>query len=86
MTKRGEQYTGWTALPPPKENQFKSRLDALRFIDRLVYRGVGNVAGVDAAGIDMAIREAEKKTHPDHGGNPDDFKAVQAARKLILGA
>lgn len=30
------------------------------------------------------VREAIKATHPDHGGDREDFEAVQAAREAVL--
>ncbi|HTU15669.1 MAG TPA: hypothetical protein VMF31_10750 [Solirubrobacterales bacterium] len=64
ITKRGEQYTGWKALPAAGETE-QSQID----------RGRGLIA--DYHGVNAALRA----THPDHGGDPEDFMAVQAARK-----
>lgn len=59
ITKRGEQYTGWKALPPARDSAERGR--------ELIEKHGG-------------LRNALRATHPDHGGNPDDFHAVQAAR------
>lgn len=61
ITKRGEQYAGWKALPSPAE--------AIRARgERLIEEHGSVVAALHA-------------THPDHGGDPEDFHAVQEARK-----
>jgi hypothetical protein len=60
VTKRGEQYTGWKAIPA------KTGGDPGRGHE--IIREYGSV------------KAALLATHPDHGGDPDDFMAVQAAR------
>lgn len=71
-------------------------LEALRAVDRFgITRKGEQYAGwkaLPAGESDLAARghkliaehggvvEALKVTHPDHGGDPDDFRAVQAAR------
>jgi hypothetical protein len=67
ITKRGEQYTGWRALPPAGDGVM-THDDAVRVIDR---HGGGS------------IPRALRATHPDTGGNASDFAEVQAARKII---
>lgn len=64
VTKRGEQYTGWKALPPG---------DNTKSTD-LIRRGL---AIIEKHGSATAALFA---THPDHGGDVEDFRAVQAAR------
>lgn len=78
VTKRGEQYKGWTQLPPPNGDHW-TQAQAIEFMRAFVGRQL------DGEGIDAWLRRAEFKSHPDHGGNPEDFKKVQQARKLILG-
>ncbi len=78
VTSRGEQYTGWRALPPPNGAHWtpQQARDFLRTI-------IGN--RVDALPVAAAILEAEKLTHPDKPtGNRDDFQKVQDARRLLL--
>ena len=79
VTSSGEQYTGWSKLPPPDagSNGFHSQDDALAFL-RDYYHGP---LTPDAWG--KALRLAEIKTHPDRGGDPAMFKRVQAARKIL---
>lgn len=61
ITKHGEQYAGFLALPPGDTD----------LVDR------GRVLIAEHGGD---VRAALRATHPDVGGNDDDFKAVQAAR------
>jgi hypothetical protein len=83
VTKRGEQYTGWTALPPPKRpTGLVASEQAMAFIEQLIGRRVRWYEPDQST----AIREAEKKTHPDHGGTAVMFDRVQQARRLILGS
>ena len=79
VTKQGEQYAGWKALPPPNGDHWTPA--AARDFLRTIIGG-----RVDALPIAAAIRECEIETHPDRGGNPSDFNKVQTARKLLLGA
>jgi len=76
VTKRGEQYRGWTALPAPNGDGWTADA-AYAFLVALV----GVMEPVD--GVDDLLRRAEFKSHPDRGGNPDDFKKVQLARELL---
>jgi hypothetical protein len=59
VTKRGEQYAGWKALPAGDDEAQRGR-DLIR----------------EHGGVSEAI----KATHPDHGGDADEFRAVLAAR------
>lgn len=78
VTKRAEQYKGWQSLPSPNGDHWTP--DAARqFLRSLFGEGMHR-----AASTEELIRLAEFKTHPDRGGNPDDFKKVQQARKLLL--
>jgi hypothetical protein len=70
ITKRGEQYTGWKALPAGGNGGVMDTAEAMRIIDRY---GGGN------------IRAAIRATHPDAGGDDESFALVQRARE-VLGA
>lgn len=83
ITKSGEQYKGWQALPAPGESSvISNRVDALAFIAKVtsIFLPVDSQPDV----VSYAVREAEKKTHPDRGGDSDEFKKVQQARKVLL--
>lgn len=81
VTKRAEQYKGWEKLPPPANAELPLT--------------VGTAAGtlLRAAGweatslakdqLDAVYRAAARRTHPDHGGNAEQFKRVEQARCLL---
>ena len=79
VTSRAEQYRGWQQLPPPNAaepaKEFLTPTEAFVFLKRLVPDMPNGFT------YDELIRAAEKKTHPDLGGDPAMFKRVQAARK-----
>lgn len=74
-------------------------LEALRAVDRYgitrrgeQYAGFRELTAGDAApvsrGMELvrqhgSVADALKATHPDHGGDPDDFRAVQAYRESL---
>lgn len=68
VSKRGEQYQGWKALPqstdPADSIQTQAQAQAL----------------IDSYG---GIVAALKETHPDRGGNPDEFRKVARAKELL---
>lgn len=70
VSKRGEQYAGFRALPVSSDpaDQIVTREQAQAVIDRF---GSGDV------------RAALRATHPDRGGDSDDFRRVQKARELL---
>lgn len=66
VTKRGEQYTGWKALPPAGGTT-ENRPEVIQ-------------RGRDLISEHGSVRNALFAAHPDRGGDPDDFHAVQVAR------
>jgi hypothetical protein len=90
VTKRAEQYTAWQALPPPNGDHW-NREQAAEFIGKLLDGYDGHSADkltewalVGNEYTANMVRLAEFKTHPDRGGNADDFKKVQRAKELLL--
>jgi len=73
----GEQYRGFEALPAPN-GDYWSKDQARDFLRSII----GNT--IDLVSLADAIRECERRTHPDVGGDADKFKKVQQARKLLL--
>lgn len=73
ITTRGEQYTGWKALP----ESTLSATDARRWLFEQ--------AGVN--GREMTFKEIyrmlAKRMHPDAGGSAADWAALQAAAKAV---
>lgn len=83
VTERGEQYTGWAQLPSPNGDHW-DRTAAQRFIESTLGYQPGTSNWNNAAFVDAAIRAAERKTHPDHGGDAGEFNKVQQARRLLI--
>ncbi len=82
VTRRGEQYTGWKALPGPSTLQAMGLDAALNVL--------ANNSDVDRADIarnpdsaKTAYRQACMKTHPDRGGSADAFGVVTSAAKIV---
>lgn len=75
VTKRGEQYAGWMALPAPGESE--TAREAERFI-----RQEGGL-GPDAA-LEAAYKAAAKRLYPDMPtGNRELWDALQRARGRV---
>lgn len=70
VTKRGEQYAGWRAIPMSTDaaDSILTREQAHYYIDER-YGG--------------DLRRALMETHPDRGGDPDEFRKVVRAKELI---
>lgn len=88
ISKRGEQYTGWRALPASPANGFASREEAARFIlaSADFEPTPAEVARIlaDPDRRARVFRDAAKRLHPDvDGGDPAAFARLEAARKLI---
>lgn len=88
---RGEQYRGWTALGAGGPYASSGSLGDAR---GLLLRWWSEADGPAPAhpldwtpgAVRAAYRRAAAGTHPDVGGNADMFRAVTAARDLLLGA
>lgn len=72
VTRRGEQYTGWKALPASTDpaDAIATREQAERYMRE---RWGGD------------LRRALQATHPDHGGSEDEFRRVVRAKELLAG-
>jgi hypothetical protein len=84
ISKRGEQYTGWKALPA---GNGKGDLQASA---KFVLRCAGlaeddvNVAGIlDGTSFNSIYRLAARRAHPDGGGSDAAFFQLQQARRTI---
>lgn len=96
ITQRGEQYTGWKALGAgiamPAAAGFTSIEEAAAFVAQ--HAGTDWDAGdlLDRPGVphdgsvERAYRIAAKALHPDAGGDPDQFKRLTEARRMLTGA
>jgi len=77
VTKRGEQYQGWAALPPTGEAGM-SRDEAEAFIRHAA--ATGNGMGPQQT-LREAYRRAARGLHPDVGGDPDEWAKLDRARQ-----
>ena len=81
ITARGEQYTGWKALPASAGPTLTTELAA-----DVIAGYSGDVRGHLMASPERcksAIRDALRASHPDHGGGADHFDLVQKARAVL---
>lgn len=77
VSKSGEQYRGWRAIPASTD-----AADLIVDVDHaLEYLGQWMVPGEDD--VWSALRKALHATHPDHGGDVDEFRKVVRARDLL---
>lgn len=91
ITAHGEQYVGWKALGAGTPGG-TTREQAAAVLIEWAYSDaetrpakrmtVGDVLDDDEARA-TAYRLAARATHPDRGGNADDFRAVQAALEAL---
>ncbi len=80
VTKRGEQYKGWTALPPPTASVAMTRDEALAFLHHASEIAVFD----DNDHARTAYRIAMGKLHPDrNGGDEAPFKRLQEAKDVL---
>lgn len=75
ITKRGEQYTGWKALPESSQ----SHDEAIAFLASVT----GWTPAVVAGSLQNSYRDAAKRLHPDVGGNRDMWEQLQKARQVL---
>lgn len=78
VTKRGEQYRGWNALPEPGK-PFASREEAVKFLCHLAgYRP----EVFDSGHRDSVLKRAAKAAHPDSGGSHETFIRMTQAIEM----
>lgn len=88
ITKRGEQYTGWKALGSGIEMGPATMTwdEAAAFLhDAAGWTGDWDPEA-DRIHIDVAYRMAAKRLHPDRGGDPEQFKRLGDAKRILDGA
>lgn len=80
VTKRGEQYKGWTQLPPPAVNGTPTTvIEALTVLADAIKR----TERVSRENWPDIYRKAAMATHPDRGGTAEAFKRVQDAKEFL---
>jgi hypothetical protein len=94
ITRKGEQYTGWRALPAGiplgPGNGFVDADDAVRWMNERYLEFYPGAHAMDMLGEEKAwavdrYRELAKKLHPDTGGSTEEFQRLQAAWSLVRG-
>ncbi len=84
ITKRGEQYRGWQALPAGGTGKM-TRQEAAD----LLVGGLDGYTAVQLLNDPAAVRDAHriltKRHHPDLGGDTDLFAQINEARHVLLG-
>jgi hypothetical protein len=78
VARRGQQYTGWKALPASDGQTFPSADAALRWMRGQAPEGL---TGTSAREL---YRELARRMHPDAGGDPAAWDKLQAARLLLM--
>jgi len=81
VTRHGEQYRGWKALPASTAAPITAEQAATL---------VAGYSGEDATKVlqsetvrKRAVRRAQAATHPDIGGDAERFQAVQTAKRVL---
>jgi hypothetical protein len=82
VTKRGEQYAGWKALPAMATGGM-TPMTAADIIRKYAAGHAFDGKPTDPASWKPVYRAALKATHPDKGGSADAFRAVQEAGKVL---
>jgi hypothetical protein len=81
VSSRGEQYTGWRAIPAPV-NGFATVDDAVRWMrGKAGFPEGGRLDG--AADLWALYRRLARRMHPDAGGDPADWDRLDRARQLL---
>lgn len=84
VTHNKNQYAGWLALPAPTltiEQEIPDAAAARAWLKKRVF----NYASGDMTEAE-ACRRAMMLTHPDKGGDPDDFKRAKRCDDILRGA
>lgn len=83
VSKRGEQYAGWRQITSgaAAEKVF-TREEAIVVIHGVV-GDIFDHDDIDGPHQKDAVREALRRSHPDHGGAVEQFRRVVAAREMI---
>lgn len=79
VTRRGEQYAGWKALPAPGTSAFATGDEALRWMREQASR-----YDIDPAALPRKLyQQLARRLHPDAGGDPAQWALLDAARQLL---
>lgn len=81
ISRRAEQYKGWTQLPPPN-GEVSTEQEAFSILARHACPSWDG-EHVPKQVLTEWFRAAAMRTHPDHGGDAADFMRVQRAREFL---
>lgn len=87
VTRRAEQYRGWTQLPPPPPSAtslFATRIEAATWLaakSHWPYKLDDLLIKADA--VDIAVRMARRRLHPDFGGSHDEYVRIDEAKRKL---
>ena len=82
VTRRGEQYRGWTALPPVATAMTND--EAAAFLARMCGDGAHpDLFFRSEDAVKQAYRAAAFRLHPDRGGDVEEFKRLQDAKDAL---
>ena len=85
VSKRGEQYTGWKALPPGGSG-FGSADEAEQWMRKYYASDRGNHGPGDELPTGELYRRMVRMLHPDAGGSADEWNRLNNARQLLTTA
>lgn len=79
VSKRGEQYTGFTALPAGRAMGAAMTFEGAR----LILAGYRNADDPPTVPAETLYKRAAKATHPDVGGDAEEFRRIREAYELV---
>lgn len=84
VTKRGEQYRGFLELEATAAPAgFSSSTDAIVFLKQQIPFDWTTTDGTDASSLRTILHQAQRATHPDHGGDSAIFQRVSLAEARL---
>ena len=83
VTKRGEQYTGWKALPAAGSSEFADADAAEEWMRAYAAEVIGPGTGRWGGNLPSLYRALVKVMHPDRGGPRADWDRLDAARQRL---
>lgn len=86
VTRRGEQYTGWSKLPPGGSMTVAMTTEqAATFMDEHDPTGEGWTEDIlhDVDFYRAIYRNVARALHPDTGGTTEDFQKLQEAKRVL---
>jgi hypothetical protein len=82
VSRRGEQYTGWKALPAGSRPHFATADEAERWMGQRM-RELGLPV---ATNLPQMYRQLARRMHPDADGDPAEWDKLDQARNLLVTA